>query len=812
MIKKFILLIICLCWYAAFSQKITGVVKGEEASFLSGCTVNISTIDTKKIIKLNITNNSGVYYFDKIPVGKYQLTASYIGYDNFSTLISLKENETLTVPAIVLKKIKNNLAEVVVKSVKPMVEVKADRMVVNVEGTINAIGTDALELIRKSPGVSVDKDDAIQISGKAGAQIYIDGKASPLSGEDLSNYLKSLQSSQIEALEIITNPSAKYEAAGNAGIINIRLKKNKNLGSNGNVSGGYSVGIFSKYNAAIGLNSRTKKLNLFGSYNFNQALNVLDFRLERFIGDTLFDLKSIRKFDNLVHGFKWGADFFVNKKSTLGILMNGNFTNAKQTAFSTTPIVALVSNTVTKILVSDNVQKGNNNNLNFNANYKYAGTDNASLNVDADYGVFNITRDLYQPNVYYNAANTAILSEANFNLVSRADISIYSLKIDFEKPVANGVLGMGLKTSYVTSFNNFKRYDVLSAQLKTFDSTKSNQFDYKENINALYVNYNRNWKYIQLQAGLRGEQTISNGSSYPLFRNTAINYANNNPFKRNYINLFPSVGISFIKNPNSLWNINIGRRVDRPNYQDLNPFEYKLDEYSYRRGNTELMPQFSYNIAITNTYHKIFISKLSYSKITNLISQIVDTIEKSKNFISPRNIASQQLVAFFASYQYQKKWYTSFITSNAFYTNFKANFGGAQRSINRSAFALIATWQNSFKLPRNWVVEGNANYSSPTVNGIFNEKVKWGIDAGAQKSILKGLGNIKFSVTDIFWTNFDRNVGIFAGQNVTGYFRRESRLFKINFSYRFGNNQVKASRNRSSGTEEEIKRSQNGGG
>lgn len=812
MIQKFFILLFCLGGYTAFCQKITGVIQSEDGGFLIGCTVSISTIETKKIIKLNVTNNSGTYFFDKIPTGNLQLNASYIGYENFSTKILIKENETLTLPIIVLKKNKNNLAEVVVKSVKPMVEVKADRMIVNVEGTINAIGTDALELIRKSPGISVDKDDAIQMSGKAGAQIYIDGKASPLSGEDLSNYLKSLQSSQIEALEIITNPSAKYEAAGNAGIINIRLKKNKTFGSNGTVGIGYSVGVYSKYNAAFGLNHRTKKLNLFGSYNFNEALNVLDFRLNRRIADTLFDLKSIRKFENVIHGFKFGADFFINKKSTFGILINGNYTNAKPTAYSTTPIIALASNTVTKILVSDNVQTGNNNNLNYNANYKHAAANNTSLNIDADYGVFRISRDLYQPNIYYNATNTAIISEANFNLISKADISIYSFKMDYEKPIAKGILGIGLKTSYVTSYNNFKRFNVLSPQLKTFDSTKSNQFDYKENINALYINYNRNWKYIQLQAGLRAEQTTSEGSSYPLFSNTTINYAGDNPFKRNYINLFPSLGIGFIKNPNSLWNINIGRRVDRPNYQDLNPFEYKIDEYTYRRGNTELVPQFSYNIAITNTFYKKLISKLSYSKITNQISQIVDTIDKSKNFIYPKNIASQQLVAFFASYQYQQKWYTSFITGNAFYTNFKANFGAGNRTINRSAFALIATWQNSFKLPRNWVVEGNANYSSPTVNGIFYEKVKWGIDAGAQKIILKGLGNIKFSVTDIFWTNFDRNVGIFAGQNVDGYIKRESRLFKINFSYRFGNNQVKASRNRSSGSEDEIKRSQTGGG
>src|SRR6185295_14680936 len=166
-----------------------------------------------------------------------------------------------------------SLQGVTVTSEKPMVEVKADKTIVNVEGTMNAVGNDAMELLRKSPGVTVDKDDNINLAGKNGVQIYIDGKPSPLTGTDLTSYLKSMQSAQIESIEIITNPSAKYEAAGNAGIINIRLKKNKAFGTNGSVSAGFNQGVYPKYNAGFSLNYRNNKFNIFGNYNYNKGKN-----------------------------------------------------------------------------------------------------------------------------------------------------------------------------------------------------------------------------------------------------------------------------------------------------------------------------------------------------------------------------------------------------------------------------------------------------------------------------------------------------------------------------------------------------------
>jgi iron complex outermembrane recepter protein len=807
-----IILAIILSSLSGFAQKIVGIVLNEDSSKLAGCTISLTNISTKKIVKLTTTNKQGEYTFENIQIDSFQIAVSYVGYLDFKTsALALKPNETTVVPNIILQKSKNNLSEVVVTAKRQMLEVKADKIVVNVEGTINAVGSDALELIRKAPGVAVDQDENIQMSGKSGVQIYIDGKPSPLTGEDLANYLKALQSSQIDALELITNPSAKYEAAGNAGIINIRLKKNKTIGTNGSILAGYAIGVKSKYNGGFNINNRTKSINVFANYNYNYANNRIDFRTYRKLADTSFDLKADRGFLNKTHGFKTGIDIFQNKTTTWGFLVTGNLTNSNPNGKSDNIIIANNTNSITKILESNSNQTGNDNNVNFNANYKYANAKNKVLNIDADFGTFKLTRDLYQPNVYYNATKTSILNEVNYNLISLAKINIYSFKTDYEQPFAKGTIGIGGKFSYVTNNNNFRRYDVLSPTLQIIDVSKSNQYNYKENVNALYVNYNRSWKNIQLQTGLRGEQTYSSGSSYAILTNEIVDYNNVKKFNRNYINLFPSIGISFIKNPISTWNITAGRRVDRPNYQDLNPFEFKIDEYSSRRGNTGLIPQFSYNIAVTNAYKNKLISKLSFSNVTNFIGRVVDTTERSKSFVSPRNIATQNIIALFESYQYNYKWYTGTVTTNVFYTNFKADFGGGNRIINTKATAVILTVQNSFKLIHDWTLELNGNYNSPTVNAAAQEKVKWGIDVGAQKIILKGQGNIKFSATDIFWTNYDRSFLVFGAQTIVGQFKRESRQFKLNFTYRFGNNQVKSSRNRASGLEEELKRTQGGG-
>ena len=717
----------------------------------------------------------------------------------------------LTAPEIILSKVTGNLKEVTVVSRKPVIEMRADKTILNVEGSVNAVGQDALELLRKSPGVLVDKDDNISLSGKNGVQVYIDGRPTPLSGKDLSNYLKTIQSSQIEAIEIITNPSAKYDAAGNAGIINIRLKKNKSFGTNGSINAGYNIGTYPKYNGGFALNHRNKKINVFGNYNYNNNHNESYMNFHREQLDTLFSQKGTMTFLNKGHGFKAGLDYFINSKQTIGVMVNGNFSKNTFLNYGHTPISYIPTGIVDRILIADNRSDGERNNMNFNGNYRYADTLGRELNVDADYGFYDLHNAQFQPNYYYDPSGSILLSSRIYDMIAPTNIDIYTLKADYEQNLKKGRFGIGGKISYVKSGNDFQRYNVMPSY-KSLDTLRSNDFNYKENINAMYVNYNKPFKGFMIQAGLRVENTNSQGiSSGFSWDNGYVQY--DSSFTRNYTDVFPSAAITFNKKPTNQFSVTYSRRIDRPAYQDLNPFEFKLDEYTYQKGNTQLRPQYTNSFGLTHTYKYKLTSTLNYSHVNDVFTQLIDTAEKSKSFITKKNLATQDIVSLNISYPFTYKWYSVFANLNTYYTHYKADFGTG-RKVDLDVVAFNIYSQHTIRFGKGWTGELSGFYTSPSIwAGTFKSKEMWGIDAGLQKALFKGKGNLKVAVSDIFRTMQWGGVSEFAGQYIKVGGGWESRLFKLNFTYRFGSAQVKTARQRKTGLEDENKRvgSQGGG-
>lgn len=794
-------------------QKISGLIRDDQGKALPGASLALKKAGDSSIVKLSISTAEGKYEFPVAEQGGYFVSATFVGYGSKNTnLINVEGFKDVTVPDIILSKITGNLREVVVTSNKPIVEVKADKTILNVEGSVNAVGQDALELLRKSPGVMVDKDDNISLSGKNGVQVFIDGRPTPLSGAELSAYLKTLQSSSIEAIEIITNPSAKYEAAGNAGIINIRLKKNKSFGTNGSVNAGYNIGIFPKYLGGFALNNRNKFVNVFGNYNYYHGRNESKMFLYRTLLDTLFDQKSTMSFTNNSHNFKAGLDYFINKKSTFGLMVNGSLGDNVFGNISRTPISFIPAGKINRVLVADNSSESKRRNANFNLNYRYADTSGHELNLDADYGLFKIESDQLQPNYYFNDSGDFLLDSRIYNMVAPTDIDIYSFKADYEQNFKKGRLGLGGKLSYVNSANNFERFNVLRS-FKTLDTLRSNRFDYKENINALYVNYNKSFKGFMIQFGVRMENTnaegISNGFQW---KNDAYE-AYDSSFNRNYTNFFPSAAITFNKKPTSQFGLRYSRRIDRPAYQDLNPFEFKLDEYTFQKGNTLLTPQYTNSFAITHTYKYKLNTTLNYSHVKDVFTQLIDTAEISKSFITKKNLATQDITSLNVSYPLQYKWYSVFSNLNAYYSHYKADFGTG-RTIDLDVFAFNIYQQHTFKLNKKWTAELSGFYNSPSIwQGTFKSREMYGIDGGLLWSIFKGKGTLKASVSDIFKTMRWQGTSNFASQYIRAGGSWESRQFKVNFTYRFGSSEVKAARQRKTGVEEESRRvgSQGGG-
>jgi len=798
--------------FAQSPSKVSGQVNDNTGKPLATATVMLQRAKDSGLVKTAVSNASGTYEITPVKPGTYFVTATSAGMKKTSSAVfEVKENENATAPVLTTQPATKDLATVTVSSAKPMVEVKADKTILNVEGTINAVGNDGLELLRKSPGVMVDKDDNLSLAGKNGVRVYIDGKPSPLAGADLAAFLKSLQSSQIEAIEIITNPSAKYEAAGNAGIINIRLKKNLTIGTNGSANAGYNIGINARYNAGISLNHRNAKVNVFGNYNFNRGKNEFSIRSTRTTPDSLFDQSNnIINRNNGSHNFKAGMDYFINKKSTIGVVVNGNVSDNGTLTNGPMKIIYRPTNMVNRLVIATGDNKMNRSNVNFNVNYRYAVTGGSELNIDADYGFFNLRNNQLQPNDYYNGTGNIKQYSTSNRMVSPTDITIFSFKVDYEQNFKKGKLGYGGKIGFVNTDNNFNRTSVEDTKI----TNESNRFSYDENINAAYVNYNRAFKGFMIQAGLRVENTNSKGHSTGIINNgTPTNF--DSSIKRNYVGLFPSAAITFNKNPLNQWGLTFSRRIDRPAYQDLNPFEFRLNDYTYMKGNTQLRPQYTNSFGITNTYKYKLNTRLNYSHVKDMFAQIPDTAG-SKSLLTKKNLATQDIVSFNLSYPFQYKWYSFFTNVNASYTMYNAkipDLAGNIRKVDLDVASVSFYMQNSFKLGKTITAELSGFYNSPSVwQGSFKSKSIYSIDAGIQKTIFKGKGNIKAAVGDIFNTLKFRGDSDFAGQQNTFYGKPESRQFKLSFSVRFGSAQIKAARQRKSAIEEENKRTEGGGG
>ncbi|MGC4037997.1 MAG: TonB-dependent receptor [Chitinophagaceae bacterium] len=809
-----LLTVTCFLVATAFAQQVSGNIKDQQGKALSNSTVSLLNAKDSSVVKLAASNNNGAYTFSGIQPGNYLISVTHVGYAPvYSKKFEYSGSGEVNIPSIQVDKLTGDLKEVVVNSKKPMVEVKADKTILNVEGTINSVGTDALELLRKSPGVMIDKDDNLSLAGKNGVQIYVDGRPTPLTGKDLSDFLKSLQSSQIESIEIITNPSAKYDAAGNAGIINIRLKKNKSFGTNGSVNAGYGIGIYPKYNAGLSLNHRNNKVNVFGNYTFNDNINQSSMKLHRELLDTLFDQQSKIYFKNISHGYKAGLDYFVNKFNTVGVIVSGNATDMTVSNYSRTPISYIPTGTVDRILVADNSSKSKRNNTDFNLNYRFADTSGHELNVDADYGFYRIKSNQLQPNYYFDPISNAQTGQFIYNMIAPTDIDMYTAKADYEQNFKKGRLGFGAKTSFVNSGNDFERYNVYS-NTKELDTLRSNGFKYKENVNAVYANYNRSFKGFMIQAGLRVENTNSQGRSTGQKWDGSEYVAYDSVFNRHYTDFFPSASVTFNKKPMNQWSLSYSRRIDRPAYQDLNPFEFKLDEYTYQKGNTQLRPQYTNSFGITNTYKFKLTSTLNYSHVKDVFTQLIDTADVSKSYITKKNLATQDIVSLNVSYPFHYKFYTVFANVNTYYSRYQADFGGGDRKINLDVVAATFYMQNSFNLGKGYTGELSGWYSTPSIwQGTFKSSQIWSVDGGVQKNLFKGKANIKASVSDIFKTIKWKGTSDFSGQRTIASGGFDSRVFKLNFTYRFGNNNVKASRQRKTGLDDENKRvgSQGGG-
>jgi iron complex outermembrane recepter protein len=777
---------------------INGSTKNEANEGVPFAAVAVFKAQDSTLLKADIADANGGFKLSGVPTGKFYVVVNSVGLQKFNSKIFDLVDKNIELPPFMLKNQTTELKEVVVSGQKPLVEVLADKTVFNVQNSLSATGTTGFELLRKAPGVVIDNSENVILEGKTGVLIYIDGKPSILRGDDLVNYLKTLQASDIEALEIITQPSSKYDAAGNAGIINIRLKKDKRFGTNGSIGLGANYGAYGRLNSSVSLNHRNKKTNLFASYSNNVGKTRSFMDLNRQQANIIYDLKTVSVNDAKSNNIKAGLDVFINNKSTFGIIVNGNFNDGISTNNSRTPITNIRETAPNQVLVAQSISDYGIKNGYFNTNYRFADTLGHVLNMDADYGIYDSKRLNDQPNTYYNGNETTKLAERIYQMNTPTNIHILTFKTDYEQRFLKGKLGVGVKFSSVKTDNTFDFFDFLNGK-KQINPERSNQFEYTENINAGYLNYNRQFGKINFQGGLRVEHTVSEGNL------TSTQQNKDNKVNRNYVDFFPSGGLTFAANTNNSWALTYSRRIERPNYKSLNPFEWKIDELSYQKGNAFLSPQYSQDLKLAHTYKYTLTTSLSYSYVRDFFAQITDTIEGSRNFLMERNIANQRIINLGISYPFQvAKWWDVYVSVDAYRSSFEAT-NDKYVPITRSTASFYG--QNTFSLPKKWKMEISGWFSTPSVwGGTYLAKSLGSLDIAFQKKIFQEKISARLSFNDVFFTSFWRGDMQYGDLKIKGKGGWESRQIKLNLSYNFGNNQVKSARNRKTGLEDESNR------
>ena len=782
-----------------------GQVQDADETAVAFANVALYQASDSSLVKVETTDDAGLFRMQQVAAGTYDVVVTYLGSPELRR-VGLTVNDDIDLGVLTMAPAGVALAEATVTADRVLVEVKPDRTTFNVDRTINAVGNDGLDLLRKAPGVNVDNNDNINVLGRSGVLVYVDGKRLPLSGADLSNYLRNLTAEQIDRIDIITNPGAKYEAQGNAGIIDIRLKKAENEGGNGTVTSSFSQGREPRFNTGLSGNYRNKRFNTFGALNYYRTEFWNEFSFDG-LQNGLRLVESNTFYNNIsTPSYRFGTDFFLGEKHTIGFLINGQFSDINSTSDNQTVIFGSPTAAAPdSILRADNVSDLDRNQQTYNLNYQYRIGEGQSLTVDLDYGRFRNDALLDQPNRYFAPDGEAELSSALNYFDTPTDIDISTAKADYEQPLLGGQFGAGFKLSRVATENTFLFYDVLAGE-QLLRTDRSNEFDYTENVYAGYLNFaGKLSEVISYSAGLRAEVTDATGNLRAFEAGLA-----EDPVELNYVSFFPSAGVTYQLAPqkgHSL-SLNYGRRINRPDYNVLNPFRIQLSQLSYERGNPFLNPEIVDNIELGYTHAYRYNFKLGYSETANQITRLIapDEDDPRAGFISWDNLASQRVISFNASapVTISKRW-DLYVNATASHIDNQADYGDGV-TIDLQVFTYSAFVQNTIKLPWDLTGEVSGYYSGPGVwGGVFEYEAQGALNLGLQRKFLDEQLNVKLSANDIFFTSGWRGRSEFAGLVSTGRGNWDSRRVGISLTYNFGNQKVK-SRNRKTGLEDEAGR------
>ncbi|NTE05500.1 TonB-dependent receptor [Agrobacterium tumefaciens] len=783
---------------------LTGIILDEHKKPVDYATVVLYKAADSSIVKTSFTDQNGFFGFAVNTAGNYFYKASNMGYNTIKskTITLTDKNQLVDFGSAQLVSSTQNLKEVSIAVTKPLIERKMDRVVMNVSTSAIMTGSTALEVLQKAPGVSVDQNDNISMQGKQGVLIQLDGKQTYMSSADVANLLRNMQSSEIETIELITNPSSKYDAAGNSGIINVKTKKNKAGGTNGSLNATAGYGKNFRGNAGLNLNHRTKKLNLFGNYNYGKTTreNIITIdRISNGTPDTYFmqSGSSLRKQQN--NNFKAGLDYFIDKNNTIGVLVNGYFNHGTEASRNNT-LIGPSFQQVDSTLASNSLQTNKYNNISYNLNYKSVlDTAGSEISADFDYSKYNGNDGSAYENDYMFANGNRIRPINYTRNGTPSKIDIKAFKVDYNVSLSKTIkLEAGLKSSWVKTDNDLQAEELVNNVWQN-DVRRSNQFIYDENVNAAYTNINKKFKNTSIQLGLRVEQTNSKGNL--VTTNTIV--------ERNYFDFFPTLFVQQTLSKNNQLGFSYSRRIDRPSYDALNPFIYYLDQYTYNKGNPFLKPQYTNNVELSYTFMQKYMLSVGYSRTNDVITEVLlpDSAQKAL-FQTNENLAKNTSYNANLNIPVQvAKWWSMNNNLNVFYLSFEApDLAGIALKTGKTSFQFKS--QQNFTIVSGFTAELNGSYESPLDYGTLRIKARYSIDAGLSKSLFEKKASLKLALSDIFNMYKNDISSAYPGLKYEVHQKNESQIGRISFTYRFGK-EIKPARRRSTGSEDEQNRMKN---
>lgn len=809
--KILVFIALVFAGYAAQAQpalkpvdKIIVPVINDQRIALPNATVELLREKDSVLVKAGITDSLGYVVFDQVNNGVYLLRISMVNYVvQYSTLFQVPSAESNgQIQPVVLQPVTTSLQGVTVIAKKPFIQQLPGKTVVNVDAAITNAGTTAMEVLEKSPGVTVDKDGNISLRGRSGILIMIDNKPSYVSGADLANLLNGMSSSQIETIELITNPSAQYDAAGNAGIINIKTKKNKQKGFNGTINSSFGHGRFYKTNHSLQLNYREGKWNYFLNYSMNANKGLTDlYALRRYYKDdnktaieSMLEQPSKIRGTGYNHTLRTGIDYFAGKKTTIGLAMNGMLLSRNNSVNNTASWIN-GSGATDSVIETHSIGRNKWKNAGINFNMRHSFTASQELSADIDY----LTYDIHGYQAFQNNLTGPNGYEEAFKGDLPSQINIFSAKTDYTIQLPKQVRWeSGWKSSHINT-DNIAAYFYKDGNDWKEDLGKTNHFLYTETIHAAYSNLEKKTDRWTLQAGLR----------YELTRYKANQLGNSqqkdSSFSRNYNSLFPSASINFEADSSNQLMISVGRRIDRPAFQKLNPFLFIINKYTYQRGNSLIRPQYTWNYELSHVFKNTLTTTIGYSITKDYFSQLFlsnsdgTVIYTEGNFSRMRNISAQ----------------VSAVVSPLFWWSFNAQATFNHKRIEgvlwKEYVASIAqgnfSMNNQFKFRKNWSAELSGFYITKNQNDIQEVLEPTGqVAVGLAKLVLKNKGTLRLAFRDIFYTQAMEGLTDFKQADEYFKLQRDTRVVTIGFSYRFGKSFKSPVKRSSGGAGDEIER------